>query len=142
MKDTKIFGDINGNHIEVRTRVGLFGKKQYNNALRTVMSISGDENRFRMVQPEEDADIILLKGALVLICENGNVIKNPSFKNMAESFGNEANMEEAIQFLKLNNKLGEYAAFESMDKEALEKRVESLYKEIELIEAEIEKKGN
>ncbi|MGL4944815.1 MAG: hypothetical protein ACRC4Z_00980, partial [Fusobacteriaceae bacterium] len=59
-----------------------------------------------------------------------------------ESIENTENFEDAIEFLKRENKLGPYAGLENLSKEELVKRKENLEKSIELIDKVLEEPGN
>lgn len=141
----KIIGNIEGNYIEIETKISFFEKKKYQNTNRTLVTINkkGD-NIFRPIKPEEDADVILLSSKIIKMSEGGKIIENPGLGQLLSSVDNLENIEKAIEIIKKENKLGQY----SYDKSSagideLKEEIEKLYEEIEEIEKIIfEKEGN
>ncbi len=141
---TKIFGDTDtGNYIEVRTKISLLGKKKFENALKSILDISADKYNYRNVPVEQDEDIILLRNCLVSITTDGKTkSKNLNLQDIDDSVENLENFEQAILFLKRENKLGEYGKITELSKEELEIRRDNIYSNLEFIENLIEEKGN
>lgn len=141
---TKIFGEVeSGNYIEVRTKISLLGKKKFENALKSILDISVDKYNYRNVPVEQDEDIILLRNCLVSITTDGKTkSKNLNLQDIDDSVENLENFEQAILFLKRENKLGEYGKITELSKEELEIRRDNIYSNLEFIEKLIEEKGN
>ncbi len=141
---TKVFGDRDtGNYIEVRTKISLLGKRNFANATKAAMSMTDGGVGFKVVSVDQDADIILLRSALVSITNNGEPkVNNITLQDIDKSIENLENFEQAIEFLKMENKLGPYAGMENLSKEELETRRDNLYSNLELVEKYIAEKGN
>lgn len=141
---TKVFGDRNtGNFIEIRTKISLLGKRSFANATKAAMSMVDGGVGFKVVSVDQDADIVLLRSALVSITTNGEPkVNNITLQDIDKSIENLENFEQAIEFLKRENKLGPYAGMENLSKEELETRRDNLYSNIELVEKYIAEKGN
>lgn len=141
---TKVFGDRNtGNFIEIRTKISLLGKRSFANATKAAMSMVDGGVGFKVVSVDQDADIVLLRSALVSITTNGeSKANNITLQDIDKSIENLENFEQAIEFLKRENKLGAYAGMENLSKEELETRRDNLYSNIELVEKYIAEKGN
>lgn len=142
---TKVFGNVaTGNHIEIRTKMSLVAKRDYQNSTKAAMSLANGDLGFKMISADVDSDIVLLRGALISVTTNGTVVnKNKlTMQILDESIENTENFEDAIEFLKRENKLGPYAGLENLSKEELVKRKENLEKSIELIDKVLEEPGN
>ena len=141
---TKVFGDRDtGNYIEVRTKISLLGKKTFANATKAAMSMTDGGVGFKVISVDQDADIVLLRSALVSVTTNGeSKVKNITLQDIDKSIENLENFEQAIEFLKMENKLGPYAGMENLSKEELETRRDNLYSNLELVEKYIAEKGN
>lgn len=141
---TKIFGDIEtGNHIEIKTKISFLGKRRFTNATKAAVSMTDGGVGFKVVSIDQDADIVLLRNALISITNN-RITKNTgiTLQDIDDSFDNLQNFEQAIEFLKRENKLGEYDKLGDLSKQELEIRRDNLYSNIEFIENLIETKGN
>ncbi|MGL5854217.1 MAG: hypothetical protein ACRCYA_03160 [Cetobacterium sp.] len=141
---TKIFGDIEtGNYIEVRTKISLLGKRNFANAHKATMSMVDGGVGFKVVSVDLDADIVLLRNALVSITTN-KIPKNKglTLQDIDSSLENVENFEQAIEFLKMENKLGPYAGLENLSKEELGKRRENLIASLKIVNKHIAEKGN
>ncbi|MGL4976996.1 MAG: hypothetical protein ACRC5G_03180 [Cetobacterium sp.] len=141
---TKIFGDINtGNYIEVKNKISLLGRRNFSNATRASMSMGDNSVGYKMIAPEQDPDIILLRACLISITtDNETISKNISLSDIDRSQENIDNIEEAIEHLKRVNRLGAYAGIEFLEVEELETRKKEINKNLDLINELIEKKGN
>ncbi|WP_432204441.1 hypothetical protein ACQ9ZF_05125 [Cetobacterium somerae] len=141
---TKVFGEIEtGNYIEVRTKISFLGKKKFANSTKSSMAMTDGGMGFRNIPVDQDADIILLRGALVSITTEGKTkSKSLNLQDIDDSVENVQNFEQAIDFLKRENKLGEYGNLTELSKDELEVRRDNLYSNIEFIEKLIEEKGN
>lgn len=141
----KVFGDTNtGNYIEVRTKISLLGKRNFANATKAAMSMTDGGVGFKVVSVDQDADIILLRSALVSITTNGEEpkVKNITLQDIDKSIENLENFEQAIEFLKMENKLGPYAGMENLSKEELGNRRKNLIANLKLVNQYIAEKGN
>ncbi|WP_297635181.1 hypothetical protein [uncultured Clostridium sp.] len=141
---TKIFGEPQtGNCIEIREKISLLGKRKFANSAKSAMAMTEVGMGFRNVPVDQDADIILLRSCLVSITTNGKPkTNNLTLQDIDDSVENLENFEQAIEFLKRENKLGEYGKLTELSKEELEVRRDNLYSNIEFIEKLIEEKGN
>lgn len=141
---TKVFGDRDtGNYIEVRTKISLLGKRSFANATKAAMSMTDGGVGFKVVSVDQDADIILLRSALVSITSNKETkVNNITLQDIDKSIENLENFEQAIEFLKRENKLGPYAGIENLSKEELKTRRDNIYSNLEIIEKYIAEKGN
>lgn len=141
---TKIFGEVeSGNYIEVRTKISLLGKKKFENSTRSSMGLIDGTLGYRHVSIDQDADIILLRNALTSITTDGKTkSKNLTLQDIDDSVENLENFEQAIQFLKRENKLGVFGELTELSKEELEIRRDNIYSNLEFIEKLIEEKGN
>lgn len=141
---TKVFGDIEtGNYIEVRTKISLLGKRNFANAHKASMSMENGGVGFKVVSVDQDADIVLLRNALISITTDGNPKnKGLTLQDIDNSIENVENFEQAIEFLKRENKLGPYAGLENLSKEELENRRKNLIASLKLVNQHIVEKGN
>lgn len=141
---TKIFGEIEtGNYIEIRTKISLIGKRNFANATKAAMSMTDNSVGFKVVSVDQDADIMLLRNALISITTDRKT-KNTgiTLQDIDNSVENLENFEQAIEFLKMENKLGPYSGIENLSKKELEDKRDTLYSNLELIEKYITEKGN
>lgn len=141
---TRVFGDLEtGNHIEVRTKISLLGKRKFANSTKSTMAMTEAGMGFRNVPIDQDADIILLRSALISITTKGIPrAKDLNLQDIDNSIENLENFEQAIEFLKRENKLGEYGKLTELSKKDLEIKRDNLYSNIEFIEKLIDEKGN
>lgn len=141
---TKIFGKIeDGNYIEVRTKISLLGKRKFENSTKSSVGMVDGSLGYRNVSIDQDADIILLRNALTSITTDGKTkSKNLTLQDIDDSVENLENFEQAIQFLKRENKLGVFGELTELSKEELEIRRDNIYSNLEFIEKLIEEKGN
>ena len=141
---TKIFGEVeSGNYIEVRTKISLLGKRKVANSAKSSVAMTDGGMGYRNVPIDQDADIILLRNALVSITTDGKTkSKNLTLQDLDDSIENLENFEQAIQFLKRENKLGVFGELTELSKEELEIRRDNIYSNLEFIENLIEEKGN
>lgn len=141
---TKIFGNTDtGNYIEIRTKISLLAKKKFANSAKSSMAMMDGGMGFRNVPIDQDADIILLRNALTSITNDGKTkSKNLTLQDIDDSVENLENFEQAIEFLKRENRLGKYGDLTELSKEELENRKENIYSNLEFIEKLIEEKGN
>ncbi len=141
---TKIFGEVeSGNYIEVRTKISLLGKRKFENSTKSSVGMVDGSLGYRNVSIDQDADIILLRNALTSITTDGKTkSKNLTLQDIDDSVENLENFEQAIQFLKRENKLGVFGELTELSKEELEIRRDNIYSNLEFIEKLIEEKGN
>lgn len=139
---TKVFGDLNGNYIEVRTRISLTTKKHYQSASKAGLAFSNGEAYHKVLEPQNDPDLILLKSSILTLKEGGKEVKNPSWDAINASVENLDNMEEAIEHIKRENRLGDYAVISSASIEKLQEMRTNILSNLEYVEKEIEKRGN
>lgn len=138
----KIFGDPQGNHIEIETRISLLQKKNFLNANKAAIGLADGATGFKFVDVDQDADIVLLRGSLKYIKDNNKTIENPNLSDIDNSVENIDNFEDAIEFLKRENKLGVWANIDKLSKEELIKRQETLKENLVVLNNLIEEKGN
>ncbi|MEG0729786.1 MAG: hypothetical protein RR191_05595 [Cetobacterium sp.] len=141
---TKIFGEIeSGNYIEVRTKISLIGKRKFANSAKSSLGMIDGALGYRHISIDQDADIILLRNSLTSITTDGKTkSKNLTLQDIDDSIENLENFEQAIEFLKRENKLGVYGELTELSKEELEIRRDNIYSNLEFIENLIEEKGN
>lgn len=141
---TKIFGEIeSGNYIEVRTKISLIGKRKFANSAKSSVGMIDGALGYRNVSIDQDADIILLRNSLTSITNEGKTkSKNLTLQDIDDSIENLENFEQAIEFLKRENRLGVYGELTELPKEDLEIRRDNLRSNLEFIEKLIEEKGN
>lgn len=108
------------------------------------MSLANGDLGFKMVSSDADSDIILLRGALLSVTTKGNTVTrdNLTIQMLDDSVENTENFEDAVEFLKRENKLGPYAGLENLSKKELIRRKDNLEKSIELIDKVLEEPGN
>lgn len=141
---TKIFGNTDtGNYIEVRTKISLLAKRKFENSTKSSVGMVDGSLGYRNVPIDQDADIILLRNALTSITTGGKTkSKNLTLQDIDDSVENLENFEQAILFLKRENKLGIFGELTELSKEELEIRRDNTYSNLEFIENLIEEKGN
>jgi hypothetical protein len=142
---TKVFGNVtSGNHIEVRTKMSVIAKRNYHNATRSAMSMGDGEMGFKMISADLDSDIVLLRGALLSVTNDSKTTlkQNITLQFLDDSIDNADNFEDAIEFLKKENRLGTYANLENLSKEELMKRKNNLEESIQSIDKILEEPGN
>ncbi|WP_047380476.1 hypothetical protein [Cetobacterium sp. ZWU0022] len=142
---TKVFGNVaTGNHIEIRTKMSIVAKRDYQNSHKAAMSLANGDLGFKMVSSDADSDIILLRGALLSVTTNGNTVtrNNLTIQMLDDSVENTENFEDAVEFLKRENKLGPYSGLENLSKEELLRRKGNLEESIKIIDKVLEEPGN
>lgn len=141
---TKIFGDTTEgkNYIEVRRKISLIAKRNFANTAKTSMAVQDGAINFKMISADLDSDIVLLRSALVSITTDGKTKEKPTIQDIDDSIANVDNFEQAIEFLKRENKLGEYGKLEELSKEELIVRRENIQTNLNYVDKLIEAKGN
>ena len=142
---TKVFGNPDeGNYIEVKSRISYMTKREMEIAERAaqVNRIGGAE--FKNIRITEDPNIILLRAVIITLTENGITYKGNdiTIEVLRNSVNNTENIEEAIEFLAEENRLGIWGELENLGIDELKTKKIFFEKAIALIDKKVELLGN